>query len=91
MFGFYTTDLMNIARYHNIINCANIFLIGEVYMKDKTETKILEGWDNTDLLSELDKGIDDMENGRLHKHEDTMKILKQRLRDYAKYIGDEDK
>ena len=36
-----------------------------------------------DLLKELDKGIDDMENGRVTAHEDTMKILTQRYNDYV--------
>ena len=34
-------------------------------------------------LSELDKGIDDMENGRTTSHEDSMKILLQRYNDYV--------
>ena len=36
-----------------------------------------------ELLEELDKGIDDMENGRVTPHEDTMKILIQRYNDYV--------
>ncbi len=36
-----------------------------------------------ELLEELDKGIDDMENGRVTPHEDTMKILMQRYNDYV--------
>ena len=35
------------------------------------------------LLEELDKGIDDMENGRVTPHEETMKILMQRYNDYV--------
>lgn len=31
------------------------------------------------LLKELDKGIDDMENGRTTPHEETMKILRHLL------------
>ncbi len=34
------------------------------------------------LPEELDKGIEDMENGRVTPHEDTMKILIQRYNDY---------
>lgn len=36
-----------------------------------------------ELLEELDKGIDDMENGRVTPHEDTMKDLIQRYSDYV--------
>lgn len=39
--------------------------------------------DERELLKALDKGIDDMEAGRLTPHEESMEILKQRLRDYA--------
>ena len=39
--------------------------------------------ETTELLEELDKGIDDMENGRVTPHEDTMKILMQRYDDYV--------
>ena len=36
-----------------------------------------------ELLEELDKSIDDMENGRVTPHEDSMKILIQRYNDYV--------
>ena len=36
-----------------------------------------------DLLEELDKGIDDMENGRITTHEETMKVLMQQYNDYV--------
>ena len=36
-----------------------------------------------ELLEELDKGIEDMENGCVAPHEDTMKILMQRYNDYV--------
>ena len=36
-----------------------------------------------ELLEELDKGIDDLENGRVTPHEDTMKILIQRYNDHV--------
>ncbi len=36
-----------------------------------------------DLLEKLDKGIDDLENGRITAHEDAMKILKQRYDSYV--------
>lgn len=35
------------------------------------------------LYSALDKGIDDMEAGRLIPHEEAMVIVRQRLRDYV--------
>ncbi len=41
--------------------------------------------ETTELLEELDKGIDDMENGRVTPHEDTMKILMQRYDDYVSH------
>ncbi len=36
-----------------------------------------------ELLDALDKGIDDMENGRVTSHEETMKTLIQRYNDYV--------
>ncbi len=39
--------------------------------------------EDSDLLKELDKGIDDMENDRLTPHEDSMQILIQR---YDKHV-----
>ena len=36
-----------------------------------------------ELLEKLDKGIDDMENGNVTPHEETMKILMQRYNDYV--------
>ena len=38
---------------------------------------------DTELLKELDKGIDDMENNRVTPHEESMKILMQRYNDYV--------
>ena len=53
-------------------------MLGELVM-DMT-TPIIE---TPDLLKELDKGIDDMENGRVTAHEDTIKTLMQRYNDYV--------
>ena len=39
--------------------------------------------ETSELLEELEKGIDDMENGRVTPHEDTMRILIQRYNDYV--------
>ncbi|GEM_PF-1799541 len=36
-----------------------------------------------ELLKELDKGIDDMENDRITPHEESMKILLQHYNDYV--------
>jgi predicted transcriptional regulator len=36
-----------------------------------------------ELLEKLDKGIDDMENGRVTPHEETMRILMQRYNDHV--------
>ncbi len=35
------------------------------------------------ILRALDKGIDDMENGRVVPHEQAMEIVRQRLKEYA--------
>lgn len=50
-------------------------MLGELTMDAVIETP--------ELLGELDKGIDDMENNRVTAHEDTMKILMQRYEDYV--------
>lgn len=36
------------------------------------------------LLRALDKGIDDMENGRTVPHDKAMEIVRQRLKDYVR-------
>ena len=43
--------------------------------------------DEVQLFTELDKGIDDMEAGRLTPHEDTIKEVKERLREYVLNSG----
>ncbi len=35
------------------------------------------------IFEELDKGIDDMEAGRVIDHEEAMRILKERVNQYA--------
>ena len=35
------------------------------------------------IFSELDKGIDDMETGRVIEHDEAMRILKERVKQYA--------
>ena len=39
--------------------------------------------DTPELLKELDKGIEDLENGRVTSHEETMNLLTQRYSDYV--------
>ena len=39
--------------------------------------------DISNLLKELDKGIEDMESGRLTAHEESVKILMQRYNDHV--------
>ncbi len=38
---------------------------------------------NKELCALLDKGIDDYENGRVTPHEESMKILMQRYKEYV--------
>ena len=35
------------------------------------------------IFKELDKGIDDMEAGRVIEHDEAMRILKERVKKYA--------
>lgn len=44
---------------------------------------VIEMTETPELLKKLDKGIEDMENGRVNPHEDTMKILIQQYNDYV--------
>ena len=46
------------------------------------ETKTV-ATDNVELFKELDKSIDDLENGRVTPHEESMKILNQRYNEYV--------
>ena len=46
----------------------------DVYTEESTELQA--------LFAELDKGIDDMEAGRVVPHEETMSELRQMVRDY---------
>lgn len=39
--------------------------------------------ERNELFRELDKGIDDMEAGRLTPHDETMRELKQHIKDYV--------
>lgn len=41
-------------------------------------------YDEELFLEALDKGIDDMEAGRLVPHKEAVEIMKQRLRDHVK-------
>ncbi len=50
-----------------------------IFAMDSTVSTINE----TELLKELDKGIDDMEQDRVTPHEKSMKILMQQYSDYV--------
>ena len=39
--------------------------------------------ESPEFLKELDKSIDDIENGRVTAHEETMKILTQRYNEFV--------
>lgn len=47
----------------------------EIYMEKETS--------ENRIFKELDKGIDDMEKGRVIDHEEAMCILKERINQYA--------
>lgn len=53
-------------------------MLGELIM-DMTNPII----ESPELLKELDKSIDDIENGRVTAHEETMKILTQRYNEFV--------
>lgn len=44
---------------------------------------IIDASETPELLKDLNKGIDNMENNCVTSHEDTMKILIQRYNDYV--------
>lgn len=43
----------------------------------------VENMQETQIFKELDKGIDDMEAGRVIDHDEAMRILKERVNQYA--------
>ena len=43
-----------------------------------------KGTPGDDILAKIDKGIDDMESGRVTPHEESMKIIRQRYDDHVK-------
>ena len=47
--------------------------------KIRTEEEVQE----MQIFKELDKGIDDMEAGRVIEHDEAMRILKERVKQYA--------
>ena len=61
-----------ITRKEECRMLGNIALDKSQYSKDEKE-----------LFDLLDKGIDDMEAGRLTPHKESMRILKERLNSYA--------
>lgn len=48
----------------------------EILEKDKMEEVYQK---ETDLYTALDRGIDDMENGRVVSHDDARKLIRDRL------------
>ena len=55
-----------------------VFWIGGVFMDNTIPVD-----DEILLLKELDKGMDDMENGRTTPHEESMKKRRQRYSEYV--------
>lgn len=47
------------------------------------QTRPVEKTQETQIFKELDKGIDDMEAGRVIDHDEAMRILKERVNQYA--------
>lgn len=47
--------------------------------KVRTEEEVQE----IQIFKELDKGIDDMEAGRVIEHDEAMRILRERVKQYA--------
>lgn len=46
-------------------------------------TERVHSEEETQIFKELDKGIDDMEEGRVIEHDEAMRILKERVKQYA--------
>lgn len=65
--------------------CYNIYIqvkgsdVMTVAEKNCLDEKVQE----IQIFKELDKGIDDMEAGRVIEHDETMRILKERVKQYA--------
>lgn len=53
------------------------------FAMDTIVMPVIETPEAPELLKKIDKGIEDMENGRVTPHEDTMKILMQQYNDYV--------
>lgn len=53
------------------------------FAMDTITMPVIEMTETPELLKNLDKGIEDMENGRVTPHEDTMKILIQQYNEYV--------
>lgn len=47
------------------------------------KTSLADEMQEMQIFKELDKGIDDMEAGRVIEHEEAMRILKERVKQYA--------
>lgn len=58
-------------------------MLGGAVMENVAQINNGNGLDAS-LLRALDKGIDDMENGRTVPHDKAMKIVRQRLKDHVR-------
>ena len=53
------------------------------FAMDTIVMPVIEMPETPELLKKIDKGIEDMENGHVTPHEDTMKILMRQYNDYV--------
>lgn len=65
--------------------CYNIFIQwrGSDIVAVAEKTCSVEKEQERQIFKELDKGIDDMEAGRVIDHDEAMRILKERVNQYA--------
>lgn len=52
-------------------------------MAVKEKTRQEEDAQEVQIFEELDKGIDDMEAGRVIEHDEAMRILREKVKQYA--------
>ena len=50
-------------------------------LEEKSKTEVRES--ESRLFEELDKGIDSMENGRTVPHDKAMRLIREKLKEYA--------
>lgn len=61
-------------------------MLGGMVMEDYISANNETLYDSS-LLRALDKGIDDMENGRTVPHDKAMEIVRQRLKEHVRNSG----